>query len=423
MTQFAELGLCEPLLRAISDAGYLEPTPIQSESIPHLLAGNDLLGCAQTGTGKTAAFALPILQRLAAEPRDPGLRGCRALILSPTRELAMQIDECLTAYGYHLGISHAVVYGGVHQNPQVQALAKGVDVLVATPGRLLDLMNQGYCRLWKVEVLVLDEADRMLDMGFIHDVREILAAVPRNRQGMMFSATVPPRIRHLAGEILNDPAEVMVAPSATPVEQVDQRVMFVDRADKRALLCDMVRDLELERVLVFTRTKHGASRLASQIVRYGGLSCDSIHGDKLQSSRDAALRSFKEGRIRVLVATDVAARGLDIDDIGYVVNYDLPNDPDSYVHRIGRTARAGAEGVAVTFCDVDEIGSLRDIERQIDTHLPIVTDQPYHSEAGREKALRMREAPPSRGQSGRGRSRGGRQRSRGRGRSNAMAGD
>ncbi len=407
MTSFADLGLSEPLLRALDDAGYERPTPIQAEGIPLLLAGHDLLGCAQTGTGKTAAFALPLLQRLAASDTEAGPRGCRALILTPTRELAVQIDDSLEAYGRHTPLTHAVLYGGVHQNPQVQALAKGVDVLVATPGRLLDLMNQGHARLWSVEILVLDEADRMLDMGFIQDVREILAAVPRKRQALMFSATMPPRIRALGAEILTDPREVMVAPSATTVEQVDQRVMFVERADKRALLTDMIHALDIERVLVFTRTKHGASRLASQLVREGGLSADSIHSDRLQSAREAALRAFRAGEIRVLVATDVAARGLDIDDIGYVVNYDMPNDPDSYVHRIGRTARAGAEGVAVSFCDIDEHAQLRDLERVIDLELRVVDDQPYHSEEARTAAANDRRGHGSggRSRSGQGRSR------------------
>ncbi len=394
MTPFAELGLCEPILRAIDEIGYTTPTPIQIESIPHLLSGRDLLGGAQTGTGKTAAFGLPILQRLAGEPRDPGPRACRTLILSPTRELAVQISDAIGAYSRHLPVSHAVIYGGVHQSSQVAAISGGVDILVATPGRLLDLVNQGHVRLWSVEVLVLDEADRMLDMGFIDDVRQILACVPRRRQAMLFSATLTARIRGLAGEILTDPAEAMVAPASTPAELVDQRVMLVDQANKRALLADMVHELNLDRVLVFARTKIGASRLASQLVREEGLRADSIHGDKEQWLRDAALQSFREGRTRVLVATDVAARGLDIDRIAYVINYDMPHDAEDYIHRIGRTARAGAGGVAVSFCDPDELRKLRQIERLIGTDLPIVADQPYHHETAHEQCMRLRESNP-----------------------------
>jgi ATP-dependent RNA helicase RhlE len=413
---FTDLGLIEPLLRAIADEGYQAPTPVQEESIPILLAGRDVLACAQTGTGKTAAFALPILQRLVNDPKPREPRGCRALILTPTRELASQIGECINSFGRYLNLRHVVVYGGVRQTLQAQSLLKGVDILVATPGRLLDLMNQGHARLWNVETLVLDEADRMLDMGFIRDVQEILAAVPRKRQAMLCSATMPESIRKLSQTILDDAVEINVAPPATTVDTVKQRVLFVDRADKRALLGRMVHDLAIERALVFTRTKHGASRLAGQLLRESKLSAEAIHSDKTQSAREAALRSFREGKTRILVATDVAARGLDVDGITHVINYEVPNDAENYVHRIGRTARAGASGIAYTLCDADEHGALRDIQKLIGQELTVVEDQPYHSaevmagfaDSARGGSGRGGGGRGSRGYSGGGSSRGGR---------------
>jgi ATP-dependent RNA helicase RhlE len=375
-TTFAALDLIEPLRRALTGESYTTPTPIQAEAIPHLLQGRDLLGCAQTGTGKTAAFALPILQRLAAERRAAGARGARVLVLTPTRELALQIAESFAAYGRHLGMSQAVIFGGVGQGPQVKALARGVDILVATPGRLLDLMGQGHVRLATVEVLVLDEADRMLDMGFIQPIKKILVTLPKKRQTLLFSATMPPDIARLADTILTNPVKVSVTPPATTVEAIDQWVLFVEKGDKRALLGEILKDPKLTRALVFTRTKHGANRLAQQLEK-SRVNADAIHGNKSQGARQRALHDFKTGRIRVLVATDIAARGIDVDDVTHVINYELPNEPESYVHRIGRTARAGARGVALSFCDREERSYLRDIERLTRTPLQVVKDHPF----------------------------------------------
>ena len=361
MTNFAGLKLALPILRAVAAEGYTTPTPIQSKSIPALLEGKDLLGVAQTGTGKTAAFALPMLHRLAdnitkALPRQP-----QALILAPTRELAGQIGESIRAYSLHLGIRSAVVFGGASIRPQIQTMSRGVHVLVATPGRLLDLMNQGHIQLNAVEIFVLDEADRMLDMGFIRDVKKIVAALPNRRQTAFFSATMPASVQGLADGLLNDPIRVEVAPAATTAERVDQRVLFVPKDKKRALLANLLDDQSIERVLIFTRTKHGANRVAQHLDR-AGIKSDAIHGNKSQNARQRALGDFKSGRIRALVATDIAARGIDVDGVTHVINFELPNEPESYVHRIGRTARAGAEGVALSFCDADEYAYLRDIE-------------------------------------------------------------
>ncbi len=367
---FASFNLLEPILRAVSAQNYQTPTPIQVQAIPHLLAGRDLLGCAQTGTGKTAAFALPILDRLERTPRTAGARGPRALILTPTRELALQIGESFATYGCNLRVSGAVVFGGVGQGPQVDAIRQGVDVLVATPGRLLDLMGQGHLRYDALEVLVLDEADRMLDMGFIDPIRRILSALPRKRQNMLFSATMPPPIADLAAGILVNPVRVAVTPVATAAETVVQSVMFVPREHKRALLADLLGDARMTRVLVFTRTKHGANRVAEQLDR-SGVNTQAIHGNKSQGARQRALDGFKTGRVRVLVATDLAARGLDVDAISHVINFELPNEPESYVHRIGRTGRAGAAGIALSFCDQDERAYLRDIERLIRSKLTV----------------------------------------------------
>jgi ATP-dependent RNA helicase RhlE len=377
-TTFDNLGLAEPIRRAVAAEGYTTPTPIQARAIPHLLTGRDLLGVAQTGTGKTAAFALPMLQRLSQDRRPPVPKCPRALVLTPTRELAIQIDESFKTYGRHLGLRHAVVFGGVGQHPQAKALAKGLDILVATPGRLLDLMGQNLARLDRLEIFVLDEADRMLDMGFIHDVRRIIATLPAQRQTLLFSATMPADIANLAGSILRDPAKVEVTPVASTAERIDQWVLFVEKADKRALLGEVLKDGKINRALVFTRTKHGANRLAEQLEKMG-ISADAIHGNKSQSARQRALADFTAGKLRILVATDIAARGIDIDGITHVINYELPNVPESYVHRIGRTARAGAEGVALSFCDHEERAYLRDIERLIRRSIPVVPDHPFKS--------------------------------------------
>jgi ATP-dependent RNA helicase RhlE len=376
MHSFQTLGLSDPLQRAITAAGYETPTPIQSEAIPHLLAGRDVLGCAQTGTGKTAAFALPILERLARTTRRPGARGPRALVLTPTRELAIQINEGFATYGRHVAPKCAVVFGGVGQAPQVEAFRRNTDIIVATPGRLLDLMQQRHAHLDAVEILVLDEADRMLDMGFIEPIRRIISALPRQRQNLMFSATMPDEIQKLANKILVDPVKVAVSPVSSTAEKVRQWVLFVDRGHKRALLKEVLKDPTMSRVLVFTRTKHGANKVAEELDR-NGVGAAAIHGNKSQSARQRALDAFKGGRVRVLVATDIAARGIDVDGITHVVNFEIPDEPESYVHRIGRTARAGASGVALSFCDAEERSSLRDIERLIRAEVPVVADHPF----------------------------------------------
>jgi ATP-dependent RNA helicase RhlE len=380
VSSFSDLPLVEPLQRALRAQDYSVPTPIQAQAIPHLLAGRDLLGVAQTGTGKTAAFALPILQRLAADRVAAGPRATRALILTPTRELAIQIAESFRAYGRYMNLRQAVVFGGVGQNPQVAAMSRGVDILVATPGRLLDLMNQGFIRLDRLAVFVLDEADRMLDMGFIHDVRKIVAKLPKARQSLFFSATMPVDIARLAGAILTDPVRVEVTPVSSTVEIIDQRVMFVAAGDKRGLLVEVLKNAAMSRVLVFTRTKHGANRVAEQLAK-AGVDADAIHGNKSQSARQRALDTFKAGRVRVLVATDIAARGIDVEGITHVINFDLPDVPESYVHRIGRTARAGAGGTALTFCDATERGMLRDIEKLTRRPLSVVADHPFAGRA------------------------------------------
>jgi ATP-dependent RNA helicase RhlE len=381
--RFEELHLIEPLVRAVRSEGYSTPTPIQERAIPHVLAGKDVLGCAQTGTGKTAAFALPILQRLAAaHPDRSRARPIRVLVLSPTRELASQIADSFGAYGRHLGFHTAVVFGGVGQNQQTRALRHGVDILVATPGRLLDLMGQGFVRFDALETLVLDEADRMLDMGFIHDVRRIIAAVPRKRQTLFFSATMPRDIVELARSILTDPVRVEVTPQATTVETIDQSVYFVETRQKRQLLEHVLGDPRVTRALVFTRTKHGANRVTRQLERTA-LRAEAIHGNKSQSARERALGNFKSGHTRVLVATDIAARGIDVESISHVINYDLPNVPESYVHRIGRTARAGSSGVAISFCDTEERAYLRDIQKLIRKEIPVVREHPYAAGSGK----------------------------------------
>ena len=362
MTLFTDLGLVKPLLKALADENYTVPTPIQAQAIPAVLTGQDLLGIAQTGTGKTAAFALPIMQRLAADPKPAPRRGCRVLVLAPTRELASQIAESFRTYGRHMGFSVAVVFGGVKYGPQVRALAAGVDILVATPGRLIDHINEKVANLGGVEIFVLDEADQMLDLGFLPPIRRIVATLPKQRQNLFFSATMPTEIGKLAGELLVNPAKVAVTPAATTVTRIDQQVLFVETDRKRHLLAQLLDEPKMARTLVFTRTKRGADRVAKYLESVQ-IRADSIHGDKSQGQRERALAAFKAGEARVLVATDIAARGIDVDGVTHVINFDLPNVPEAYVHRIGRTARAGADGVAVAFVSDDERSLLKDIQK------------------------------------------------------------
>jgi len=379
MTIFKDLNLAQPILRAVLDEGYDTPTPIQAKSIPPMLEGHDIMGVAQTGTGKTAAFSLPLLDRLARDTRKPQSRKPRALILAPTRELAGQIGDSIRTYSRHMHITSTVVFGGASIRPQIKGLARGVHVLVATPGRLLDLMNQRHVQLDAVEIFVLDEADRMLDMGFIPDVKKIAAALPQQRQTAMFSATMPKTVQGLASGLLVDPVKVEVAPAATTAEKVDQRVLFVAKDKKRALLSELMTNKDIERVLIFTRTKHGADRVSKHL-HQAGIRSDAIHGNKAQAARQRALKSFKNGNIRALVATDIAARGIDVDGVTHVINFELPNDPDSYVHRIGRTARAGATGIAISFCDLEERAHLRDIEKTIRQSVQVDADHSFHNE-------------------------------------------
>ncbi len=372
LTQFADFGLAEPLLRALQSEGYTSPTPIQAKAVVPVMQGRDLLGIAQTGTGKTAAFALPILHRLLVTERKPlQPRGTRALVLAPTRELAAQIALSFEAYGRHLRPAVTVVVGGVKHNPQVRALASGVDVLVATPGRLLDHLQGGTVRLDRTEVVVLDEADHMLDLGFLVPIRRILAKLPKRRQTLLFSATMPKDIDELARDMLSDPLEVSAAPVATTAERVEQSVYLVDAADKRNLLAELLAGAEFSRTLVFTRTKHGADKVARHL-EAAGIPAAAIHGNKSQGQRERALAAFKSGRSRILVATDIAARGIDVDRVSHVVNFELPDVAEAYVHRIGRTARAGAEGIAISFCDTAERRNLRDIERLTRQTLPVI---------------------------------------------------
>jgi ATP-dependent RNA helicase RhlE len=385
---FADLGISEALRRALHAENYLTPTPIQERAIPLLLEGKDILGIAQTGTGKTAAFLLPILQHLAATRTTAAPRTARALILAPTRELAAQIGERARAYGHNIGLRHAVVFGGVSFGPQVSALARGVDVLIATPGRLLDLIARGRLRLDSVSHLVLDEADRMLDMGFIRDVRKIVAMMPKARQSLLFSATMPQEIAHLAAELLRSPVRVEVSPPTRTADRIDQRVFMVEAGAKRTFLANLLADPAMARVIVFTRTKHGADRVAEHLGR-AGIAADAIHGNKSQNARERALERFRAGNARVLVATDIAARGIDVTDITHVVNYEIPNIAESYVHRIGRTARAGAAGVAISLCDPSERGFMRDIEKLTAVRLlddgadPIQTATPANRRGGK----------------------------------------
>jgi len=401
MTTFADLKLSEPLLRALNEEGYTEPTPIQAGAIPHLLEGRDLLGLAQTGTGKTAAFALPILHRL-AQHRVPHTPKCpRVLVLAPTRELAAQIDESFVAYARHMRLSHAVIFGGVGQGRQVEAMRRGVDVLTAAPGRLLDLVGQGHINLAHVEVLVLDEADRMLDMGFVRDIKRVVAMLPKDRQTLLFSATMPKSIEELAASLLRDPARVEVTPPSTTVERIRQAVMFVDDSNKKAATLMLVQSPKVVRAVVFTLMKHEANKVA-EFLNKEGIAAEAIHGNKSQGARERAMAGFRSGSVKVLVATDIAARGIDVDDVSHVFNYDLPNVPESYVHRIGRTARAGRDGWAVSLCDAEQRAWLRDIEKEIGKPLPVFMDHPFHSEAAANSTQR----PPVLGGGG-GRGRGG----------------
>ena len=372
---FSEFGLADPIKRALLARKHTTPTPIQAQAIPQLLKGRDVLGIAQTGTGKTGAFALPILDRLFKIDSKTRRRDPRALILAPTRELAIQIGDDFRTYAKHLHLRHAVIFGGVSQKPQINALMRGVDIVIATPGRLLDLMGQRRVKLNSVEYFVLDEADRMLDMGFVRDVRKITQALPKRRQALLFSATMPGDIAKLAGEILSDPMRIEVTKQATPVERIDQRVHHVEAKAKIPLLADVLGAPDMSRVIVFVRTKHRANRVADQLEKRG-IEVDAIHGNKSQGARQRALKRFRAGQSRVLVATDIAARGIDVDAVSHVVNFELPNDPESYVHRIGRTARAGADGTAVSFCDAAERGYLRDIERLIGMRLAVIGGEP-----------------------------------------------
>ena len=413
LTSFADLGVADPLQRALLNAGYRSPTPIQDRAIPLLLEGRDLLGIAQTGTGKTAAFALPILQRLAETPARRG-RGATALVLVPTRELAVQVAAAFTTYGKQLPLRTAVIHGGVGQGPQVAALRAGIDILVATPGRLLDLVQQGHAKLSAVSAFVLDEADRMLDMGFIRDIRKIVAELPKARQSMLFSATMPAEIADLAASMLHKPTRVEVAPAGSAVTLVDQGVFHVASGDKRALLRALLENPEMRRVIVFTRTKHGANKVADQLAR-SGVAAGAIHGNKSQSARQAALDDFRRGRSRVLVATDIAARGIDVDAVTHIVNYELPNVPETYVHRIGRTGRAGATGAALSFCDAAERAYLRDIERLVRKPITVIASPLPETKAAAPRpqaaqaAQAAKAAPGGRRRPGRSRARTGQQ--------------
>ena len=374
---FAQLGLCPPILKALAEEGYESPSPIQEKAIPPALAGRDVLGCAQTGTGKTCAFAAPILQRLDGEKVSG--RPIRALVLTPTRELALQIQESFAAYGRHLPLRSAVIFGGVGQAPQVEQLKKGVDILVATPGRLGDLYGQKLIDLSKLEIFVLDEADRMLDMGFIHDVRRILGWLPRQKQTLFFSATMPPEVRGLVDGLLVNPVKVAVNPVSSPVEIIDQKLYYVDRGNKTKLLAHLIRELDVKNALVFTRTKHGANKVAGDLAK-AGITAAAIHGNKSQTARQQALADFKAGRVQALVATDIAARGLDIEELSHVFNYNLPDVPETYVHRIGRTGRAGHGGTAISFCDINEKEELKAIEKLIGKAVPVVENHPWPME-------------------------------------------
>jgi ATP-dependent RNA helicase RhlE len=415
-TTFADLKLLEPLLKALNQVGYTKPSPIQLQAIPVLLEKKDLLGCAQTGTGKTAAFALPLLQNLVSFNRKYLNKQPRVLVLTPTRELALQVHESFCSYGKFLKLKYAVIFGGVGQHPQVKSMRFGVDVCVATPGRLLDLINQREVSLKDLEVFVLDEADRMLDMGFITDIKKIMAHLPSKRHNLFFSATMPKAIEELSNTILTNPVKIAVAPVSSTVEIIEQSVMYVEKKKKRDLIKHLLKDPELKKVIVFTRTKHGANKVSDQLSELG-IKTSAIHGNKSQTARQNALNQFKLGHVRVLIATDIAARGIDVDDITHVINFDLPNEPESYVHRIGRTARAGAKGKAISFCDAEERSFLKQIEKVIKKEIPVDVKHPYHSNEvaqakllspgkakamvdGRHPSQQQRRRPPNRGRRG-----------------------
>jgi ATP-dependent RNA helicase RhlE len=374
---FQDLGIIDPILKALRAQGYTQPTPIQQQAIPKLLDGKDLLGCAQTGTGKTAAFAVPILQQIYEDNQwDRRNRNIKALIVAPTRELAIQIDESFTAYGQNTDLRNTVIFGGVKQGKQTRTLSKGIDILTATPGRLLDLIGQGYITLKHVEYVVLDEADHMLDMGFIHDIKRIVKQLPSDRQSLFFSATMSPDILKLSRGILGHPERITIKPEQATAERVEQNVYFVTKKDKRKLLLHLLKENQVDSALVFSRTKHGANRIAQQLDK-AGINAAAIHGNKSQVARQKALQKFKDGNLNVLVATDIAARGIDVDELSYVVNFDLPNVPETYVHRIGRTGRADASGVALSFCDTEERAYLKDIQKLIGQSIPVVDEHPF----------------------------------------------
>ena len=376
---FNDLQLIEPILKALQNEGYTHPTPIQAQAIPSILQKRDLLGCAQTGTGKTAAFAIPMLQLMYEKIQNTSKgkpKAIKALILTPTRELAIQIDESFKAYGKYLNLSHLVIFGGVPQGPQTGALQRGVDILVATPGRLLDLIQQKFIRLNDIEFFVLDEADRMLDMGFVHDVKKVIALLPKDKQTLFFSATMPKEIQELADMLLDNPVKVEVTPVATTAETITQYMYMVEKQNKRMLLQHILKDQAIKTVLVFTRTKHGADKVVKDLHKME-ITAEAIHGNKSQNARQRALSNFKNKTTRVLVATDIAARGIDIDDLTHVVNYEMPNIPETYVHRIGRTGRAGADGIAFSFCDQEEIAYVKDIQKLIKTEIPVQNNNPY----------------------------------------------
>ncbi|WP_205511228.1 DEAD/DEAH box helicase [Longitalea arenae] len=380
---FEKLKIIEPILKALNNQGYTQPTPVQEQSIPIILQQKDLFGCAQTGTGKTAAFAIPVLQLLYQQKQTiKSAPSIKALVLTPTRELAIQIQESFEAYGKNTGLNQVVIFGGVSQAAQVHALRKGVDILVATPGRLLDLIEQRIVNISNIKLLVLDEADRMLDMGFVHDVQKIIAKTPKQRQTLFFSATMAPAIRKLANSLLKEPVTVEVTPVATTAETIKQKICFVDKKDKSALLLHMMTHTQIPMALVFTRTKHGADRVARDLNR-SGVRAEAIHGNKSQQARQKALHQFRSKQIKVLVATDIAARGIDIDELSHVINFELPNVPETYVHRIGRTGRAGAKGIALSFCDREERAYLRDIQKLISTAIPVEEEHPFRDSAGR----------------------------------------
>jgi len=393
MTSFSDLGLMAPICQAVAAEGYETATPIQEQAIPVVLSGQDVLGLAQTGTGKTAAFSLPILHRLAEAKKRPGPKKVRCLVLTPTRELAVQVGASFATYGVHLRFKRTVITGGVGFTPQMNALAGGLDIVVATPGRLLDLAQRGYAQLDEVECFVLDEADRMFDMGFINDIKKVIAMLPKQRLNLLFSATMPPAVAQLAEQTLRNHKRIEVSPTSSTVERIEQKVMFVQKDKKKDLLVSVLKEQNINRVIIFTRTKHGANRLAEQLAKQG-VTAEAIHGNKSQGARQRALSEFQTGKVRALVATDIAARGIDVDGVSHVVNYELPNEPESYVHRIGRTARAGAEGIALSFCDMEEIAYLRAIEKVIRQPIPGDDSHAFHDAATASQRNSPHAKPP-----------------------------